>query len=221
MRRAVNNFLLSGRSSFYSCSNRLKAKLPRFVLDNEPLRTWFFAHGADPNIKNFLGDTPLDFAIRYLSLSEVTALVQHGAKSWCSNALQTCATFNLPQSIDKAVVMLEQGADINGVSFDSRRGLDAEAYRQGHITSVHELDVETISEHWKMVPLSFKEDKTSALHNAVLCSNKEMIKFLLKRGADPDLRIRAGDATPRELAERFQSNGFPDIIQPFHPSVNL
>ena len=180
-------------------------------MHDESLRTWFFAHGADPNIKNFLGDTPLDYAAGYLCLDDVKALVQNGAQPRSSNAISAAISHQVLESLEIVSFLLDNGADVNQVGRDARDGLDAVSFFRGFSGPLDALDFERLSEHWEQVPSDERDRQFSPLHRAVKYNSPSMVQLLLEHGANPDLDLGLG--TPRVIAERLKGRLNPEMAK--------
>ena len=135
-------------------------------MSNEALRDWFLAHGADPNISNGVGWTALDVAASSLPLSVVESLINHGGKPRLSSALPRAAKSKTPDALEKVVYLLDHGAPINALEYEF---------------SPYFFDLRS-----GLCP-------TSALHSAVGRQHEEMVKLLLNRGADPNVKNAHGN----------------------------
>ena len=128
-------------------------------------------HGADVNVVDDTGRTPLHYAVMFTNLTVVEHLLDHGAdvnkldnngKSPVSHALDGGNIGSLP-------LLAERGAEMSILAQET--GILKQAIYNGNKTIAGLI-------------LKNGGEKTYALHYAVEIANLEMVKLCLKLGAD-------------------------------------
>ena len=136
----------------------------------------FLAHGADPNTPSAYGVHPLDIAALRAPLESVKRLHSPGASVGPgSRALNVAAQGEVPDRISIMEYLLEHGADINGIAEDFPG--PSEARESGR--------------------------KGTPLHAAAKWGNEVAKEWLLKHGADPEVKNELG-LTPEEWGKRLK-----------------
>lgn len=148
----------------------------RFVLGSITLRSWFLAHGADPNITDDYGHSPLTVAAACAPVSFLEQLLEHGGDPARSNALHEAVGINGAEGIEKAALLLDYGAPINIRQYE---------------WDPHFFDMYRRSSGF------------APLHIAVGTGNEEMVALLVDRGADPLVEDRFG-LNPLTMARSIQ-----------------
>ncbi|KAI9760178.1 MAG: hypothetical protein M1840_002595 [Geoglossum simile] len=153
------------------------------VLKSDKLADWHLEHGADPNLHNGRGGTPLERAAVEGSTHVVKSLVSHGARLEGSDVLiAAAASINEnPEPINTMVYLLDSGVDIN------------------RLQTVHDPDA---------APLC----TGTALHQAVGRKDAERVRLLLKKGANRDIKGFRG-LTALEAAEGMSFGGMAEILR--------
>jgi ankyrin repeat protein len=90
----------------------------RHLLGDEEIRKWLLSHGADPNIENKHGVTPLETAVAHEDISIVKELLEHGGQPLRDNSLQYAAEIGDNEKIE---LLLEAGADINMLQYAHKK----------------------------------------------------------------------------------------------------
>jgi len=85
----------------------------RLDLDSVTLRSWFLAHGADPNITDHYGHSPLAVAAACTPVSFLEQLLKHGGGPARSNALHNAVEIRGAEGIEKAALLLDYDTPIN------------------------------------------------------------------------------------------------------------
>lgn len=76
---------------------------------------WLLENGADPNATDSNGDTPLDRAAQYATVTVVQALFEHGAKLGAeSTALHVAAAYFNESRDGLLRLLIDRGADLEG-----------------------------------------------------------------------------------------------------------
>ena len=155
---------------------------------------WFLFHGADPNLTDDRGRTCLATAACELDAPHIQLLLDHGAKMECSDALYAAANTFAGDAgrIEMMQFLLAHGADINQreVQVDPRL---AEKYPE--------------------------KGGGTALHGAVRRWNQDNVRFLLGRGADPNIRDNAG-RTPLDVAEGSRDTEMVALLKDYRKLVS-
>lgn len=132
-----------------------------------PLVKWFLAHGADPNLRGSRAGVPgahmLEVAAASSSPAVLDVLLDHGLELEDTDALHAAAgAFEAPPG---RLEMMARLLDL---------GMDINAIEQ------------------RGQPSSRGTGKGTPLHSAVYVDEKEHVAFLLKRGADKEVRNTLG-----------------------------
>ncbi|KAL9119648.1 MAG: hypothetical protein Q9187_003802, partial [Circinaria calcarea] len=93
----------------------------KFVLQDETLRKWFLAHGANATAHDDRGSCALDTAAGYMPLAILKDLLDHGAEPRYSNALQTaarCKVGGVAANLEKMACLLDYGAPIDALEYE-------------------------------------------------------------------------------------------------------
>ena len=152
----------------------------------------FLSYGVDPAVANNYGFYPLDAAAASAPLESVRILLDHGASpsSPRSHSMNAAAQSDVPSRIDVLQLLLEHGADINALADDYPAPSEAmKAGREG-----------------------------TPLHAAAKWGNKEVMAWLLKQGADVNVKNEVG-LTYEEWGKRFESDG-PERILRLRRAIN-
>jgi uncharacterized protein len=150
--------------------------------------------GANPNLAQPEGETPLMTAARSGNPDAVKVLIKHGAdvkpkESWRGQDALTWAAGE--GHLAAAQVLLASGADVNARSIEGYTPL-AFAARQGHVAMVTLLL--DAGAHINDTTKPGLGALTLAIHNA----HWDLAALLIEKGADPN--IRASGSTPLHLA---------------------
>jgi ankyrin repeat protein len=140
------------------------------VLDDEHLLTWFLAHGAFPDAPNDSGRTAIDVAAWIAPPRVLERLLQHGGMIGWTNALHMAVRSPKPGRSEVIEYLLEAGADIDSIENTSVESRRAES---GFGT---------------------------ALHYAAREGREDLVRMLLEKGADAEVRDTLG-RTASEVAE--------------------
>ena len=199
--------------------------------------------GADKTLKNDLGDTPFDWAIRYLAPGDVIKLLNFEGNPRDNYDLVWAANQG---ELDKVKLLVEAGADPNSVdpngmgtllSFHPdvlkyllEKGANPDIQRNENILPVL-VGIAGFNTECLKVLLDGGADPNiaghhngeTALHHAVCGDNFEQVKALLDAGADPNKRTLGGKLTymlwrdARVRSEtplhRAAAYGTPEIIK--------
>ncbi|MFA5119176.1 MAG: ankyrin repeat domain-containing protein [Candidatus Omnitrophota bacterium] len=182
--------LLVDRSALFYASQNGHADTVKLLLDR----------GANPNLKDSMGVSPLRLAAEGGHLEIVNLLLAHGAapdvrtREYGNLALHAAC---MNGHIDVVSILLKQGDYIN---YQSKIGMTPliVAARHGHNDLVRML-----IEQGANVDVADTNGLT-ALHYACVYGKKEMVSALLSAGADPNLRTSQG-LTPLHMAASQKS----------------
>lgn len=142
----------------------------KHIVRNEELTRWFLSHGANPNAYGKPGSTILDVAAANSGPAVFELLMTHGARLEDSDALHSAAGARKNRS--GRVEMMAYLLDLG-------------------------MDVNAIGRR-EYLP-SRRIGRGAPLHAAVAAQEADRIEFLLKRGADVEVRNTLGQ-TPLEYA---------------------
>ena len=160
--------------------------------------------GADVNVKNDGGQTPLHFAIWKNAVKSAEVLLNNGADANMRSGdgatpLQIAALYG---SHDIAALLIRRGADINAVDGDDWASLHSAAryntYKVAALLISEGADIEAQG----------GDDGLTPLHRAAFYGSVETAGLLIARGADPNAKTYA-DETPLDIAKQ---EGKRDII---------
>jgi ankyrin repeat protein len=194
--------------------------------------------GVDINQKDLVdGRSPLHVAVYTGREDMVKLMIHNGANPFIENAsfgLRVFTPFGLAlRNRDKQMVdAILEAVEEKEISVKSLKGLKIPLEQKitsvlcylierGHTKSakeiilagenINEQDLTDESSWGKSFTTTFKG--RAPLHVAVKMRDEEMVKFLLEKGADTELSIRAGMftwLTPLRLAEK---HGYPELVQ--------
>lgn len=173
------------RVSPYSNLPRFKALLipPRIAIENEEMVSLLLDHGADPNKRTFIDVSPLSWAVERAPISTIRLMLDY-----CQNIqpgqLLHHAVQRDADTIEVLEMLIEKGAPLN--------------------TPVHE-DLPTFS------VLCFMSLGTP-LHRASELGRVDVVRYLLSKGADQDVRDSRG-LTAIELAARLNQQAVVEVLQ--------
>lgn len=173
------------------CNNAHFVYTCRFVLDDVTLRSWFLAHGADPNVTDQHGHSPLTVAAACCPVSFLEQLLKHGGDPARSNALHNVVGIRGAEGIEKAALLLDYGAPIN--------------------TRKYEWDQ-------RFFDMYRRSSGLAPLHIAVARGCEDMVALLVDRGADPLVENRFG-LTPLTMATGIQEPPFFKIAEILQSAV--
>ena len=167
-------------------------------------------HGADINVRDKNGRTPLHGAVEDLGdsssdryFSAIEFLLGHGADVVARdhNHMTPLHVASPSSGIKVVWLLLEHGADVHAVD-------------NNHSTPLHFISQDgdagaarVLLEHGAVVDARDNEDSTP-LHVALQCGNAEVARLLLEQGANIHLRNKK-DQTPQDLLVVMWSNISP------------
>ncbi|GLA67358.1 ankyrin-2 [Aspergillus tubingensis] len=153
------------------------------AIKNEEMVSWLLDHGAEPNKRTFIDVTPLSWAVERAPISTIRLMLDY-----CQNIqpgqLLHHAVQRDADTIEVLEMLLQKGAPLN--------------------TPVHE-DLPTFS------VLCFMSLGTP-LHRASELGRVDVVRYLLSKGADQDVRDSSG-LTAMELAARLNQQAVVEVLQ--------
>ncbi|CAB0038441.1 unnamed protein product [Trichogramma brassicae] len=221
----VEKFLQSGQVQINAQDKLGNAPLHmmlRFGIDGRDLLKLLLRSGANPNLKNFKGSTPLHIMrkrFRYDSLVEtffkvnkkIDQLVEVNAQDKLGNTPLHLAL----ESGNKEMTewLLSRGADLNLTNEEGSTPLHMVCQNSGNHDTMEiwrtHCEVKNKISQWVEVNAQNKLGNTP-LHLALESCNKEMTEWLLSRGADLNLANEEG-LTPFHILCQNSGNG--DIME--------
>lgn len=173
--------------------NTPESLLPEIVRsNNEPLCDWFLEQGADPNVagpQNDQGQT-LRLAATQGTVQLVQKLLNAGAKMASSGLYWAAGAY--PEGSVPSIRRVEPSAE-----FDKSRIPIMELLLENGGDVNHKLETRHMEELYPIV-------------NAVKAGAVERVKWLLSKGADPDLKGPWGSA--RDYAKRDSSDEMKQVL---------
>lgn len=156
---------------------------------------WHLENGADPNIITRRGFTALEFAAYKYPFDVVKLLVDHGADVRNTPAVHSAAAASSKWGDEAAHANLDR---LKVMEFLLDRGANMDLVQS-------EFDAEGNPRHvdWST---------GTALHCAVASEDPEHVRFLLRRGANRDIKGVMG-LTPLEVAEKSNLPEIADILR--------
>ena len=179
------------------------------------------ARGADPNARQADGGTPLHSAAQQNNTDIVRVLIKYGAEinAKFKGYVTPLHVAVERKSYDVAQLLIEAGADISFhlaaalgnlsvLSDGIKKGFSPNAQDPSGNTPLHYWAVGKADERAGDLLMKAGTDvnaknghAATPLHSAVYFRNKKAVKFLLKHGADTEVRDSLGN-TPRSLAQK-------------------
>lgn len=174
-------------TKFQSCTNSHPPRTgftPLILAHNASMRDYLLKHGANPNIGDTSGRTPLLYAAGEGNLSQVQNLLSYGANV---NVTDNDGDTPLIESADAGrlkiiKILLAHGADVNAKGF---LGFSALARTTGYNNNIKSMKL--LLAHGADVNTRNSSGDTP-LHAAVYCGRTEAMQILLNHGADPNAR---------------------------------
>lgn len=191
---------------------------------------FLLSKGAEVDVENFDGNTPLAMAVKGHQLKAIRELVSGGASLEKSTTLGSTAIHHAASMgfIDCMLLLKELGANtifenneagsllhwaahsgsipcVGAVLYDLNIPVNVLDKHGGTalMVAIHTLQLEVAAfllEHGADPNLAIPEDGTTALHVAVEFGSAEAVKLLCNCGADPQVKNSAGE-TPLSLAK--------------------
>ncbi len=175
--------------------------------------TYLVERGADLEVADFSGDTPLFTAVKVFDPDMVKTLVKLGSKINVQSKVNVLTTplniaimnldpFNHRKAINIMKTLLDNNADVNFSSSNGNTPLITASYNSDMIQSIEKVKLLLT----KGPNLNLVNDKgETALMLAAGKGNTTVVKLLLDKGADVSIRNGAGE-TAMSYAERSGKN---------------
>jgi ankyrin repeat protein len=176
----------------------------------------FLEKGANPNITDKWGRSPLHLAVKRNGNKIIDLLLAHGkvmidhADGKGRTALQWAARETNVVAVQK---LLEKGANPNIVDKKGRSPLHLRAAAQ---KNGNEICLDLLLTHSK-VKVDDENGKgrnalRNALHNAASASNVMVVKYLINKGANPNAVDKSGDSPLLVAARQRKGNPIIDLL---------
>lgn len=170
-----------------------KADEIRECLMDEDLVRWLLEHGADPNAPSSMRYSILEIAAYTAATDVVHLLVEHRADTSSSIALHMVVR----SSSSTAFQLVARSA--NNRPRSVTECLEIMTCLLDHGVNINQF--EPVLGYKTTVPLEYTCFTGTPLHRAVESGEVEIVKLLLRRGADRDIKGPMG-FTPLQAAER-------------------
>ncbi|RYN85192.1 hypothetical protein AA0119_g13316 [Alternaria tenuissima] len=149
---------------------------------DEEMVMWLLDHGADPNSRCDWDLTPTSYAMLAAPLETIDALFDRGADPLCGQLLHHAVLRKTSDALKVVRKIVEKGAPVNEIKYETQRKTYIERKPFGLGTP---------------------------LHRAAEFGKKDIVEYLLEKGADP-LKLDTKGQTPRYWAEK---EGFTDVAR--------
>ena len=187
------------------------------------LLTWLLDHGADINVKNRQGDTPLRSAViwdRTPHLSVIRTLLSRGADvnagdTYGDTPLHVAATF-AETSVIK--LLLSEGANPNAQAGRGETPLHYASRRPPDPAKDYKGAIRLLLSGGAKVNIQ-DQAGSSPLHAAAMIENTETIATLLENGANIDLKTNNG-STPLHISAIFGHSSVAEALVKKGAKVN-
>jgi ankyrin repeat protein len=146
---------------------------------------WLLKHGADPNQTCNLDLTPMSFAMTDAPLPMIDKLFEKGASVDCGQLLHHAVMREKDDTLQLVTRLVEAGAPINAVKYE-----------------FHSASYEKRKAFGLGTPL----------HRAAEFGKKDIVDYLLLKGADP-LKPDSRGRTPRFWAEHKEHREVVEILR--------
>ncbi|MBO7454124.1 MAG: ankyrin repeat domain-containing protein [Alphaproteobacteria bacterium] len=198
---------------------------------NIELIKYLVDQGADPNIKNKDGDTPLIKAVWWKSIKVTKYLIDHGADVNSKNRWGDTVLTNVLEKNNNEIAkyLIDHGANVNLrdrwgdtilikaleedndelVKYLVEHGADVNSENTwGDTVLIRAIEknnnelVKYLVECGAYINRVYGKYLNTPLHYAVISKNKDIVKYLVKKGAYVNIKNTEGK-TPISLAEEF------------------
>ena len=229
---AFSSFIIAGHVENFAKMERLLKLYPDLISErcheetllhnaamvSQPTTVEFLLkHGAEINVRNKYGETPLFLAVQSKRLENVVLLLNAGADLSIADSddgespLERAAGRGLPEIMK---VLIEHGADVDRVNNGRTPLMKATEWNQPDAVdallackakvNIRDSIGQTVLMHAIDRDNGLKSKSESA-------EDIRIVKSLLAAGADPDLARDGGD-TPRSLAKKYKDK-LPQIAK--------
>lgn len=148
------------------------------------MTTWLLDHGADPNARCHIDYTPLSYAVRYADLPTIDLLLRRGGDIKKGQLVHN-AVYRESDTIKVMKGLIDRGAPFNSLMYQ-----DDQASRH-------------------MFPFMVE----TPLHAAVALKRGDIIRYLVSKGADANIKnfkgqtvMQCADEHTREIIEEIQNS---------------
>ena len=167
------------------------------AVQDEELTRWFLTHGADPNAKSDVDETPLSIAVRDTPFEMIKLLFDHGGSTEHGHLLHYAIARKLPDRLEVFKWIFEKGGfRINDIMYQT----DPRAFLQNEFAGLG-----------------------TPLHSTTEGDHLDIVEILLSNGADPGVKNSLGNLPImnarangfHEIANRLSTNMLRRIVD--HP----
>jgi ankyrin repeat protein len=127
------------------------------------MTTWLLNHGADPNKRCDIDNTPLSYAVRYADISTIDLLLRRGGDVRIGQLVHN-AIYRESDTLKVVKFLIDRGAPLNSLMYE------------GHQYSRN------------MFPFM----KETPLHTAVALKRGDVIRYLIHKGASVEIEDCSG-----------------------------
>ncbi|KIX03847.1 uncharacterized protein Z518_07400 [Rhinocladiella mackenziei CBS 650.93] len=150
------------------------------AVQNADLVTWFLSHGANPNAGCQLDLTPLSYAVQYAPFDVIKTLFDYGGSIHRGQLVHYAVRRDQPDTLEVLAYLLNKGASINDVMYQNQM----DSYRLQQAFGLG-----------------------TPLHEAAQRGKLEVIRFLLEKGADPNIT----DSLGQTAVQRAEISQHPEV----------
>lgn len=163
----------------------------RYVVDIEDMALWLLDHGTDLNKQTYVDLTPMSRAVSHAPPELVRKYLDRGGDVQKGEVLQY-AVDRPTDVIEVLGMLLEKGAPLNKLMYEN---------------------------HEPSYGMYYFTDLGTPLHRAANSGKADVVEYLLKWGADPNIRDQMGKG--QTALERAKIAGHHDVVRvlKFHPDI--
>ncbi|KAF9252159.1 hypothetical protein CBS147333_488 [Penicillium roqueforti] len=142
------------------------------ALEDPEMTTWLLDHGADPNTRCDIDNTPLSYAARYAALSTIDLLLRRGGDVRIGQLVRN-AIYRESDSLKVVEMLVDRGAPFNALMYEDHQ------YSRNMFPFMRE----------------------TPLHTAVALKKGDVIRYLVHKGASVDIEDCRGQTVMQSADE--------------------